>query len=139
MELISESDIYFPSIDDNGIYIDRIPNFVNYSNGIKCQCGSRKDKVYTTYSKFSSHLNSKSHKKWIESINLNRENYLVENFKLNDVIKQQRIQIAELEKTLNKRSLTIDYLSHELHKVNISEGNNEITGNNAINDLLNFD
>jgi len=119
MELISESDIYFPSIDDNGIYIDRIPNFVNYSNGIKCQCGSRKDKVYTTYSKFSSHLNSKSHKKWIETINLNRENYLVENFKLNDVIKQQRIQIAELEKNLHKRALMVDYLSNEIQKLTV--------------------
>jgi len=130
MELISESDIYFPSIDDNGIYIDRIPNFVNYSNGIKCQCGSRKDKVYTTYSKFSSHLNSKSHKKWIEAINLNRENYLVENFKLNNVIKQQRVQIAELEKNLHKRALTVDYLSNEIQKLTI---NNSVT-----EDLINL-
>jgi inner membrane protein involved in colicin E2 resistance len=138
MELITETDIYYPSIDNDGKYVDRIPNFINIKGGLKCQCGTRKDKIYSNYAIFSQHLKRKMHQKWMESINLNRENYLVENSKLKDVIKQQRIHIAELEKTLNKRSLTIDYLSHELHKVNIIEGNNEIS-NNSINDLLNFD
>lgn len=138
MELITETDIYYPSIDIDGKYIDKIPNFMNIPGGLKCQCGTRKDKIYLNYSVFSQHIKRKIHQKWIESINFNRENYLVENSKLKSVIKQQIIHIAELEKTLNKRSLTIDYLSSELHKVNISEENNQIS-NNSIDDLLNLD
>jgi hypothetical protein len=45
MELIVEPDIYQPSIDEAGNYIDKIPCTLK-TNGLSCPCGSRKDKTY---------------------------------------------------------------------------------------------
>jgi len=43
MELVVEPDIYMPSIDELGNYVDKIPSC---KKGLTCPCGSRKDKVY---------------------------------------------------------------------------------------------
>ena len=53
MELVTEPDMYCPSIDDIGNYIDHIPPFVR--GGIRCSCGSRKNQVYDTRAVFSQH------------------------------------------------------------------------------------
>ena len=46
MELVVESDIYSPSVDDKGNYVDKIPSFNIIKNGLRCPCGTRKDKTY---------------------------------------------------------------------------------------------
>jgi hypothetical protein len=56
MELAVESDIYSPSIDDKGNYVDRIPSFNNIKNGLRCPCGTRKDKTYDCTTYFSNHI-----------------------------------------------------------------------------------
>ncbi len=56
MELVVESDIYSPSIGESGEYIDKIPPFTNIKNGLRCQCGARKDKCYEAHSIFASHI-----------------------------------------------------------------------------------
>ena len=43
MELVVEPDIYTPSINDNGLYVDKVPPFNYIKKGLTCPCGSRKD------------------------------------------------------------------------------------------------
>jgi hypothetical protein len=131
-ELVTEPDIYCPSIDDNGNYMDRIPSFHIMKKGVLCPCGSRKDKVYETHTIFSAHTKTKIHQKWLESLNLNKANYYVENENLKNTIYNQRLMIAKLERDLNNRVMTIDYLTQQLNK------NTNINNTNTVN-LLEFD
>ena len=134
-DLVLEPDIYCPSVDDSGNYIDRIPSFHIMKKGVLCPCGSRKDKVYETHSVFSAHIKTKIHQKWLESLNLNKANYYVENENLKNTIYNQRLIIAKLERDLNNRVMTIDYLTQQLNKNNT---NNTNSTNNNVN-LLDFD
>ena len=124
MELVVEPDIYAPSIDDKGLYIDKVPPFNFIKKGLVCPCGTRKDKVYEGHSVFVSHTKTKAHQKWIESLNLNRSNFYVELEKSKEVISSQRLIIAKLEKDLNNKHMTIDYLTQQLHKTLISTNTN---------------
>jgi hypothetical protein len=98
-----------------------------------CPCGSRKDKSYDTTSKFSVHIKSKSHQKWLSNLNANKVNYYVENEKLMETIKNQRIIIAKLEKDVSNKILTIDYLTQQLNH------NKLFLKNVPIGNLLEFD
>ena len=116
MELVVEPDIYSPSIDDKGAYIDKVPPFNYIKKGLVCPCGTRKDKVYESHSVFVTHTKTKAHQKWIESLNLNRSNFYVELEKSKELISSQRLIIAKLEKDINNKIMTIDYLTQQLHK-----------------------
>ena len=137
-DLVLEPDIYCPSVDDSGNYIDRIPSFHIMKKGVLCPCGSRKDKVYETHTVFSAHIKTKIHQKWLESLNLNKANYYVENENLKNTIYNQRLIIAKLERDLNNRVMTIDYLTQQLNKNNTNNANNTNNTNNNVN-LLDFD
>ena len=132
MDLIIEPDIYSPSIDEDGNYIDKIPSTANMKLGLRCPCGCRKDKVYETPSVFSSHIKTKSHQKWLADLNLNKANYYVENEKLRETIHNQKMVIAKLEKDINNRNMTIDFLTLQLTKTATNNSNKTI-------DLLIFD
>lgn len=115
MDLIAEPDIYAPSVDDTGTYTDKIPAFNNIKQGLRCPCGSRKDKIYATHSIFSQHIKTKTHSKWLEDINANRTNFYIDNIKLNELVNNQKIIIARLEQNCHNKSMTIDYLTQQLH------------------------
>jgi hypothetical protein len=132
MDLIIEPDIYSPSIDKDGNYIDKIPSTANMKLGLRCPCGCRKDKVYETPSVFSSHIKTKSHQKWLADLNLNKANYYVENEKLRETIYNQKMVIAKLEKDVVNRNMTIDFLTLQLTKTATNNSNKTI-------DLLIFD
>jgi len=127
MELVTEPDLYMPSIDNIGNYIDKIPSFNNLKHGIRCPCGSRKDKTYDTNSIFSAHIKTKIHQKWLSNLNLNKSNYYIENENLKTTLHNQRLIIAKLEKEVQNKLMTIDYLTKQL-----------VNNNNPI-DLMNFD
>lgn len=114
MELALDSDIYCPSVDLVGNYVDKNPSFVNIKNGLRCPCGSRKDKTYDTCSNFSIHTKSKTHQKWLANLNLNKTNYFVENVSLKETINNQKHIISKLEKDLQTRTMTVDYLTKQL-------------------------
>jgi hypothetical protein len=97
MELVVESDTYAPVLSESGKYEDCVPRFGGQITGYYCSCGARKDKVYSSAS-ISAHLKTKTHLKWIETLNLNRTNHFVENQKMKETISSQRIIIARLEK-----------------------------------------
>ena len=116
MELIAEPDIYSPSLDEQGNYIDRIPMFNIIKKGVYCPCGSRKDKVYDSHQAFSAHTKSKSHQKWLASVNQNKVNLYIENEQLKETVQNQRLIIAKMEKDLQNKSMTVDYLTQQLTK-----------------------
>jgi hypothetical protein len=130
MDLIVEADIYTPSIDDNGNYIDKVPSFNNIKNGLRCPCGTRKDKTYDCSSYFTTHIKTQTHKKWLSNMNYNKSNYYIENIDLRETIHNQKIIISKYEKEINTKQKTINYLTEQLvlqHNLNQSI------------DLINFD
>lgn len=136
MDLILESDIYEPSIGENGNYIDCLPPSSKFTNGLKCPCGARKDHVFDNRPSFATHIKSKTHVKWLTELNANKMNYFTECEKLKEVINSQKLIIAHLEKDINvlkkeiyTKSKTIDILTEQLTTT---------TNNNTIN-LLEFD
>ena len=131
MELIVQPDLYSPSIDDKGNYVDKVPSFTRIKQGLMCPCGARKDKVYDTYSVFSSHTKSKSHQKWLETLNLNKANYYIENEKLKETVQNQQHIIAKMEKEICVKIKTIDYLTTQLTK--------QSEPTKIVKDLLDFD
>lgn len=113
MELTTDPELYSPSIDNFGNYIDNITS-LNIKHGIRCPCGSRKDKIYNTHSIFASHIKTICHQKWLTKLNLNKANYYIENEQLKNTIQNQRLIIAQLDKELQNRNTTIDYLTQQL-------------------------
>jgi hypothetical protein len=124
MELVVEADKYSPSTDENGNYIDKIPSFSLIKNGLLCPCGSRKDKYYHSHSSFSTHTKTKVHQNWLSTINLNKVNYYIENEKMLEIIQNQRLIIARIEKEVNNKNITITYLTDQLTKQNCKTVNN---------------
>jgi len=135
MELVTEPDTYSPNIDEMGNYIDKIPSFSNLKHGIRCPCGSRRDKIYDTYSVFSSHIKTKTHQKWLQNLNLNKANYYIENEELKRTVKQQQMIISKFEKDLQNKIMTIDFLTQQLVKKNVDQNVNQ----NIVKNLLDFD
>uniref|UniRef100_A0A6C0DKP5 Uncharacterized protein n=1 Tax=viral metagenome TaxID=1070528 RepID=A0A6C0DKP5_9ZZZZ len=128
MELITEPDLYSPSINDAGNYVDKIPSFNNIKHGLRCACGSRKDKTYDTHSIFASHIKTKKHQSWLVDLNLNKTNFYLENISLKNTITNQQLIIAKMENDINNRTMTIDYLTKQI-----------VSNSTAVNDLLDFD
>jgi hypothetical protein len=135
MDLTLESDIYEPSINDDGDYYDYLPPTSKFKNGLRCPCGSRKDHVFEARSSFAIHIKTQTHQKWVVDMNKNKTNYYSECEKLKEVIMSQKMIIAKMEneimlykKELNTKSKTIDILTEQLSY------NNTVTTN-----LLTFD
>ena len=111
MELTIEPEMYSPTINDQGNYIDK----VYYSkHGIFCPCGSRKDKIYESTEKFKQHMKTKAHQKWLADMNTNKANFYIKSIELEETVKQQRLIIAQLERMINTKSKTIDILTERL-------------------------
>lgn len=130
MELATEPDIYCPNMGNQGSYVDYIPHFSIIQHGITCPCGSRKDNIFRKTSSFTVHIKTKSHQKWIDSLNSNKMNYYVELEKTKETIQNQRIIIARLENETANKSMTIDYLTRQLMEKKVEK--------NIVNDLLDF-
>lgn len=128
MDLAVQAETYMPSVDDFGNYVDKVPPSIK--RGIICLCGSRKDKVFETSTTFYTHTKTKCHQKWLLQINLNKANYYVENEKNKELIYNQQLIIAKLEKDINNKNITIDILTQQFANYK-SNSNNE--------NLLEFD
>ncbi len=114
MDLAVDSDIYEPSIGDDGNYSDYLPSSSKFKNGLRCPCGARKDHVFDSRQSFNIHIKTKTHQKWLAELNTNKMNYYTECEKLKDVVNSQKLIIAKMENELNIKLKTIDYLSHQL-------------------------
>jgi hypothetical protein len=136
MELVVEPDIYTPSTDELGNYVDKTPAFYLIKKGLLCPCCSRKDKLYDTASTFTAHTKTKTHQKWLATINLNKANYYAENIKMQETIQNQRIIIAQLEKEAHAKMRTIDYLTQQLLEKKDALPS---SSNKTVSDLIEFD
>lgn len=128
MDITTTPDMYTPSVDNNGNYVDHIPVI---KHGLFCPCGSRKDKIYENASKFSSHIKSKIHQKWLIILNDNKANYYMESLKYKEITENQQKIITRFEQQLQQKSLTIDYLTEQLVR-------NKNIPQNTNSDLLNL-
>jgi hypothetical protein len=125
MEIATEPEMYSPSINSRGEYVDKRPMcFSTASKGIRCPCGSRKDKVYDP-GHFSAHMNTKTHQKWIAELNLNRANFYAENEDLRRTIASQRMIIAKMEVDLQNKNMTVDFLTQQLVSKNAQQQKTE--------------
>ena len=111
MDISLTPDTYTPSVNDKGQYIDSVPII---KKGMYCLCGSRKDKIYTNTAKFCAHIKTQKHKKWLELLNYNKANFYVELLKSKETINNQHKIIKEMENKLQKKTMTIDYLTEQL-------------------------
>jgi hypothetical protein len=130
MDLILESDIYEPSIDDNGNYLDYLPPSGKFKNGLRCSCGARKDHIFDSRSSFGYHIRTKTHQKWLNDLNSNKMNYFTDNIKLNETINNQKMIIAKLQRENDEN---IKLIAHLTKKMEMREQNN------IVMDLLSFD
>lgn len=135
MEITTEPDVYMPSVDEFGNYVDKVPPFATLRHGLRCPCGSRKDKVYTRHGIFHSHIKTKTHQNWLSQLNLNKANYYVENEELKEIVQNQRLIIAQLERTIQTKGKTIDFLSQQLSALS----NANVSNTPTVNNLLEFD
>jgi hypothetical protein len=137
MDLALEPDIYSPNIDDKGNYVDKIPSFTNLKNGIRCPCGTRKDKTYDCTAYFTTHIKTKTHQKWLSELNTNKSNYYIENIQLKELINNQRQIIANLE----REKLQIQRENNENIKLiaYLTKKSVQTENPNLTNDLLDFD
>lgn len=115
LDIALEPEIYCPNVGSNGNYVDKIPSSLVLKNGIRCPCGTRQDKSYDTTAKFTAHIKSKKHHQWIADLNVNKLNYYEENIKLKDTVQNQRLIIANLEKRISSKNLTIEFLTQQLN------------------------
>ena len=111
MDISLTPDMYTPSVDINGNYVDNIPII---KHGLFCPCGSRKDKAYENTTKFASHIKTKIHQKWLIILNQNKANYYVDMLKNKEIVESQQKIITQLEQQLQRKTLTIDYLTEQL-------------------------
>lgn len=131
MELIVESDLYEPCINDNGNYSDYLPPSSKFKNGLRCPCGARREHIFDNRASFNTHIKTKTHTKWLNDLNTNKMNFYSECEKLKDTVNMQKLIIARLEKEINLKSKTIDLLTQQII-LKEEPKNGEI-------DLINFD
>jgi hypothetical protein len=110
--LALEPDVYVPSIDLNGNYVDVVPPFVMLTSGLRCVCGTAT--IFPTAAKFKTHTRSQRHVKWLVGVNANRGNLLTENAAQKKLIIEQRLILARLENDVRSKSVTIDCLSRQI-------------------------
>ncbi len=138
MQLVTEPDVYSPTMDEKGNYVDKVPSFNSkaLSTGLTCPCGTRKDKAYTSAALFSAHCKTKTHERWIQDLNANKTNFFSENQSLREIIHAQKIMIGKMELELSNKTLTVNYLTQELTK--IMNGNSRTDLVPTANDMLMF-
>lgn len=103
MSISVEPDVYCPSINELGNYIDFIPNFKN--GGYYCECGSIKNKIYKNKDSLRQHFKSLKHIQWIKHLNNNKINYYKENILLKETIKSQQIMLTQLSNQLITKNI----------------------------------
>jgi len=130
MDLVTEPDIYEPTINENGNYVDYLPPSSKFQNGLRCPCGSRKEHVFDNRQCFSTHSKTKKHQKWLTDLNADKMNFYKENIKLNETIGNQKIIIAKLQKDNDDYARLIVHLTK---KIEFKDDKNICV------DLLNFD
>lgn len=131
MATICEPDTYEPTLNEDGTYVDML-QFTWPSSGFRCNCGTRKDKVFTTRGKFAQHTKTKGHEKWLNSLTNNKMNHYNECIRLEKINKEQQQMITKYTNEISQKEIIISALTR---LVNIE---NSTPATQAV-DLLTFD
>lgn len=102
--LVMMAEAYEPTMNADGIFVDRIPNIP--SHGITCNCSVRKTTFYSRQS-FITHVKTKTHISWVSQYNNKRGTILTDNDELRETVRQQKIIITELSQQLSAIKQTI--------------------------------
>ena len=130
MDLSLEPELYSPSINSTGEYVDVVPSQSQIKHGLRCPCGSRGQKAYVSNS-FSNHIKTQHHQKWLQQLNTNKTNHFTENVQLKDTIHNQQLIISKMEKEINHKNWMVQYLSSQLQA--------HLTNTPIINSISEFD
>jgi hypothetical protein len=114
MEIVAQSDVYAPSVDDAGAFVDCVPSFATLPRGIRCPCGARKDKVYYSRPVFLDHTKTKHHQVWLANLNRNKGNLYVENEANKALVKDQHRIIADMDAEIRRKTANVDILLAQL-------------------------
>ena len=114
MEIVAQADEYAPSVNDTGMFVDVVPSFTAFPQGIRCPCCARKNKIYETSSIFAAHIKTKHHKTWLQQLNLNKVNLYIENERNKTLVKQQYRIIADMETEIRCKTVNIEVLLKQL-------------------------
>lgn len=113
--LAVEPDMYSPNMDEFGNYVDYVPSSSHFNHGLRCPCGTRCDSVvHDTPSRFAKHIKTKTHVKWMENLNNNKQNYLIENEKQKETIHQQQQLVIQLSQDIQKQRNIIYGLTQQV-------------------------
>ena len=107
MDVTVTPDVYTPSVDTNGNYIDCVPTI---KHGMFCPCTLQRDKLYESHTSFNVHTKTKIHQKWLQQLNFNKANYYVELLKAKELIENQQKIIVQLENELQQKSMALALL-----------------------------
>jgi hypothetical protein len=114
------ADTYYPSMDAEGNYVDKIPFNFNAAQGLYCPCRSRKEKIcFTKKPTLSAHFKTNNHELWIASLNTNKHNYVVENEELKKLVESQKLQISEQAKVIDKQNFKITAQLNAIKSLNV--------------------
>lgn len=138
MELSLEPELYSPSMDTTGNYVDAIPSQTQFKHGFRCPCGSRGQKAYVSANLFSNHTKTKHHQNWLHQLNANKTNHFTENVQLKETIHNQQVIISKMEKELNHKNWMVQYLSFQLQS-HLSSQNPSLTNLTKTNEINEFD
>lgn len=128
MDTACVPDTYEPA-NDNGTYVDML-RFTWPLVGLRCDCGTRTDKVYTTRSKFIAHAKTKGHRSWLTHLTSNTANYYSKSRRLEEINLNQRKIITKLSNDLAKEQIINAALAKEIRTLQTPQ---------LTQDLLSFD
>lgn len=116
--IATQPDIYAPSINNEGTYVDNIPPQHKFSvSGLRCPCSIRKDTVFWARQNFMSHTKTKTHQNWLCGLSLDNTNMYIKSQEMAQTIKEQKIMIARLEKEISHRDITIMTLTRQFNQL----------------------
>jgi len=146
MDLVVEPELYEPMVNEENCYVDKLPTLSQLKHGIRCPCCSRKDKVYETMQSFKTHLQTKTHQKWLADLNNNKVNHFTESEKLKELVATQRLIIAQKDRELAKKdreiaikTKTIEFLQQQFIKGDIPDDIDVTIPTTDTPSLLEFD
>lgn len=143
MALITEPDVYSLKLNSSELYEDDIPSASYFANDkqLRCPCNHNQ---FRSRQCLVSHTKTGIHKKWIETQNANRNNNSNELEQEKKTSRQQKIQIAQMQREITqlqyeKRELlkTISFLSNNIiNRMSVPTENQQ---QQEMEDLMNFE
>lgn len=105
-DLLPEAAIYAPIINNEGVYVDKIPSIGE--SGLRCTCITKtRATIFKTYGAFAAHCKTQSHIRWLEEINANSKNIAAENTELRETVRTQKEIITRLDIQLSNKDVVI--------------------------------